>query len=120
MNDTENRRMQTELLQTILLKLTKMEEKVENIEKKQIESEKRNSKGNFDITPYFPISSLAVLSDFMSNTDGNFKEKKDEFVDYLNSVSDMDCDDLDNFSSKLLSSLFTKKFIRTHRWPSSE
>lgn len=106
------------MLQIILAKVTSIDERVQKLEKKQEEDRKEANKG-IDINAYFPITSLTVLGDFLSNKDGLFKERKDAFEGYLNSVC-YDEEDLDLFCAGLLKSLFSKDFICNHRFPTSE
>ena len=83
------------------------------------ERDVRESVQRFNILPYFPITSLVVLEDFLSNDDQNFKEKKEEFETYIYSVCYL-ATDMDSFCAGLLKTLFRKHFIRDHRWPSTE
>lgn len=107
------------MLQSALYKIVKIEERTERIEKKQQERDARDSAKTFNIFGYFPASSVEIINDFISNKDGDFKEKKEAFECYLNCVTTMD-PDMDSFSAALLKVLFTKAFIRDHRWPTSE
>lgn len=118
-NFSEGGRAHINVLQTVLLKITNVEERILSMEKKQKEQVVRDAQKKFDINPYFPAASMTILNDFMSNKDGNFKEKKDEFEVYLNSIGTLD-NDMDTFSAGLLKVLFTKEFIRDHRFPTSE
>ena len=118
-NYSENGRGHTDMLQTIVLKVTNIDDRTLNIEKKFQEREVRERVERFNILPYFPVSSLAVLEDFLSNDDGNFKEKKEEFETYIYSVCSLSTD-MDTFCASLLKTLFRKDFIREHRWPSTE
>lgn len=116
---SENGRSHTDVLQNVLLKATRTEERTIRIEEKLIEREVRESVKRFNILPYFPVTSLAVLEDFLSNNEHNFTEKKLEFETYLYSVCS-DASDMDSFCAGLLKTLFRKNFIMTHRWPSTE
>ena len=118
-NFTEGGRAHTNLLQTILKKVQEIDERTANIEREQKERKMKESLNKFDIRPYFPMSSLTILNDFLSNEDNDFKDKKDAFEVYLNSISSLD-PDLDTFSAGLLKALFRTAFIRDHRWPTSE
>lgn len=89
------------------------------IEEKIVEREVREAVDRFNILPYFPVSSLVVLEDFLSNDDRNFVAKKLEFETYIYSVCSL-ATDLDSFCAGLLKTLFRKDFIRDHRWPSTE
>lgn len=107
------------MLKTILMRVNKIDDRTLNIESSLKEKEVRENVVRFNITPYFPVSSLTLLDDFLGNADGNFKEKKEEFEVYLYSCSTLDSD-LDSFCAGLLKTLFRKQFIRDHRWPSTE
>ena len=115
----ENGRANTDILKTILLKVTNNEERTKRIEVAMKERELRDSVERFNIKPYFPATSLAIMEDFLSNNENNFKEKKEEFEVYLNSCSTLELD-MDNFCAHLLKTLFRKDFIRDHRWPTTE
>lgn len=116
---SENGRGHTELLQNILHKSTKVDERTINIDERLLALEKRELLVRINILAYFPVSSLTVLEDFLSNDEQNFKEKKEEFETYLYSVCSL-ATDMDSFCSKLLNTLFRKSFIRDHRWPTTE
>lgn len=116
---TENGRAHTDMLATIMMRVSRIDDRTLNLEKKMDEQERSKKLKRFDISPYFPISSMVVLNDFLSNKDGNFTEKKEEFEKYLYSCCSLVMD-MDNFSAGLLKTLFTKEFIRDHRWPSTE
>ena len=116
---TDNGRAHTTMLQTILMKVTKTEERTRILEENDKEREIRGKVERFNIKPYFPATSLTLIEDFLSNKDGNFKEKKEEFEVYLYSVCTLDMD-MDSFCAGLLKILFKKDFIRDHRWPTSE
>lgn len=118
-NHGEGGRAQSSAMQSLNQKVGNINERTDNIEKRQKAHMQQDSSKKFDISPYFPLSSLALLEDFMSNVHNDFKEKKDAFEVYLNSIATMD-HDMDTFSAALLRVLFTKDFIRDHRWPTSE
>ena len=118
-NFSESGRGNTDVLQNILMRVTSIDERTLKIEKSIEEREVREKVKRFDINPYFPISSLAVLEDFLSNDDQNYKEKKEEFETYLYSVCST-TNDMDTFCAGLLKILFRKDFIREHRWPTTE
>lgn len=118
-NYGESGRANTSVMQTILKKINNIEERTTIIEKRQRAQMLQDMSKKFNVAPYFPCSSPALIDDFMSNAENNFKEKKDAFEVYLNSVGTMD-PDMDSFSAGLLKTLFTKDFIRDHRWPTSE
>ena len=107
------------MLSTLTLKVSRVDERTLRIEKAIEERNKREAIRRFNLAPYFPISSLTILGDFLSNSEGNFTEKKEEFEVYLNSCCTLVLD-MDNFSARLLKTLFRKDFIRDHRWPSVE
>ena len=116
---SENGRSNTDMLQTLMLKVTNLEERNKKQEERQEIIDVKESLRSVDITPYFPISSVTLINEFMSNRDGNFQQRKDEFEGYLNSCSTL-VFDMESFSAGLLRSLFKKNFIRDHRWPTSE
>lgn len=116
---TENGRGHTDFLQSILLKVTKIDERTKKLEDDAQKRDLRDQAQRFNIMPYFPVSSLVVLEDFMSNDEQNFKEKKGEFETYIYSVCSVSAD-MDTFCAGLLKILFRKEFIRTHRWPTTE
>lgn len=118
-NFGENGRGHTDLLQNILMKVTKTEDRTIRIEENLRKRELRETVNRFNILPYFPVTSLAVLEDFLSNDDKNFKDKKEEFEVYIYSVCSLSSD-MDTFCAGLLKILFRKDFIREHRWPSTE
>lgn len=101
------------------MKISEVDERSRKTEKRQSKLDAKQAVEGFNLRPYFPITSLTLLNDFISNSDGKFIEKKDEFFEYLNSVSNLDSD-MDAFCAGLLKVLFSKDFIRTHRWPSNE
>lgn len=101
------------------MKVTQIDGRTKSLEEKDRERELRSTIERFNIQPYFPATSLTVIEDFISNKEGNFKEKKEEFEVYINAVCTLDYD-MDNFCSGLLKILFRKHFIRDHRWPSTE
>lgn len=138
---SENGRGHTDLLQNVLNKSTKTEERTTKIEEQLRKRELRESIERINILAYFPVTSLAALEDFLSNDDKNFKvfffsildffftcnqllhffikEKKEEFETYLYAVCSM-ATDIDSFCAGLLKTLFRKYFIRDHRWPTTE
>lgn len=116
---TENGRSHSDMMQTILLKVSNLEESSIKAEKRQKKLDELSVVKRVNLAPYFPISSLSVLFDFLSNKDGLFKERKEEFECYLNSCA-LTVPDMDTFSAHLLKILFTKSFIRDHRWPTTE
>lgn len=115
----ENGRGHTSMLQTILLKVSAIDDRTKALEEKERERELRQTVERFNIAPYFPATSLTLMEDFMSNHDKNFKQKKEEFEIYLYSCCTLDYD-MDTFCSRLLKTLFKKDFIRDYRWPTSE
>ena len=116
---SENVRVNTEMIQSVLLKSTQAEQRAIKRDKQHDQRDVRESLRGFNLTPYFPASSLTILNEFMSNKDGDFQQKKEEFERYLNSVATV-VYDMDNFCAALLKTLFNKNFIKTHRWPTSE
>lgn len=116
---SESGRGNTNILQTILLKVSQIDERTKRQEEREKEREVQSTLERFNISPYFPATSLTIIEDFMGNKEGNFKLKKEEFETYLYSVCTLDYN-MDNFCSKLLNALFRKFFIRDHRWPSTE
>lgn len=107
------------MLQNVVLKVCNVDERTKRIETKIDEQGRRDSIERINILEFFPVSSLVILQEFMSNSDGNFKAKKEEFEGYLYSVCTLALD-MDNFCSNLLKTLFRKEFIRDHRWPTTE
>ena len=101
------------------MKVTKTEERTKVLEDKERERDLRGTVQRFDIKPYFPATSITLMRDFLSNDEGNFKEKKEEFEIYLYSCCSLEMD-MDNFCAGLLKVLFRKSFIRDHRWPTLE
>lgn len=90
------------------------------MEEKQEQREVRESlKKGFVINSFFPCQSIPILEKFLSRADGKYTEKKDAFELYLNSVCTVDFD-MDTFAAGLLKALFSKNFIRDHRWPTAE
>lgn len=101
------------------MKVSRIDERTTNLERIEEERHVQETVKKFNINPYFPATSLTVMEDFISNDDQNFQEKKEAFEVYLYSVCTLDYD-MDSFVAGLLKILFSKDFIRDHRWPSSE
>lgn len=74
------------------MKVTKTDERTRILEEKEKERELRGAVKRFNLKPYFPATSITLIEDFISNKEGNFTEKKEEFEVYLYSCCSLDMD----------------------------
>ena len=70
-----------------------------------------------DIKKYFPIKSLQDISRFLDKGDGLFQKRRDEFEDFLYCNVTNTKKLKRPFETTLLSTLFSRDFITSHKWP---
>ena len=72
-----------------------------------------------DMQPYFPCSNNKTLNDFLSNTDGQYDRRRKSFEFMLYGVVTTTTNKR-LFEEALMSCLFTRNYVNTHKWPCTE
>ena len=72
-----------------------------------------------DMQPYFPCSSTKTLNDFLSNADGGYEQRRKSFEFMLYGVVTTTTNKR-LFQDALMSCLFTRPYVNTHKWPCTE
>ena len=72
-----------------------------------------------DITDFFPIKDNGSIREFLSNEDGNFKERRKQFEFLLYDVSSKQKTHQKQFGEALKKLLFTRDYVSSHRWPNA-
>lgn len=70
-----------------------------------------------DINEFFPIKSLPHLDQFLNKLDGQFHQRREEFENLLYCNVTKTIKLKRPFEAALLSSLFTREFLSSHKWP---
>ena len=74
---------------------------------------------SIDISGYFPIRNNEMIYAFLSNEDGTLEEKKKLF-EYMMYTSVTTLKTMKRaFGESLKTTLFSREYIATHRWPSA-
>ena len=72
-----------------------------------------------EIYDHFPLKDSQALSQFMSNDDGTFKEKRTQFEFMLYNAATKHRSHQRQFGESLKTILFSREYVSTHRWPST-
>ena len=72
-----------------------------------------------DISLYFPIKDNEMIHNFMSDVDGTFNEKRRQFEFLMYSTVTNQKSMKRAFGESLKSTLFTREYVATHRWPTA-
>lgn len=70
-----------------------------------------------NIDEYFPIHDDAGLAKFLDKSDGLFPQKREEFEGMLYCNVTKNLKLKRSFEATLLSTIFSRDFITSHRWP---
>lgn len=70
-----------------------------------------------NIDDYFPINHDADVAKFLDKSDGLFPKKRLEFESFLYCNVTRNLKLKRSFEASLLSIVFSRDFIRSHRWP---
>lgn len=70
-----------------------------------------------DISDYFPVHHDSNLKTFLDKSDGRFHIRRDEFENFLYCNVTKTLKLKRPFEANLLSTLFSRDFISSHRWP---
>lgn len=74
-------------------------------------------KKKVDIDDYFPINVDSDLQKFLSKDDGQFKIRREEFENWLYCHVTNNLKAKRPFESNILAAIFTRDYIRSHKWP---
>lgn len=69
------------------------------------------------IDQFFPVKVDADMREFLNKDDGQFKVKREEFENWLYCTVTTTLKLKRPFESSLLAALFSREYIRSHKWP---
>lgn len=78
---------------------------------------KFDMKRKIEIDRFFPIKTDLDLQNFMDKEDGDFKAKREEFENWLYCIVTQNLKLKRPFESSLLAAIFSRDYIRSHKWP---
>ena len=70
-----------------------------------------------DISKYFPLKSNADLMEFLSDEEGTFEAKKKQFKYMLYTCVTNQKTQKRQFGEALKTTVFSRNYVTTHRWP---
>lgn len=80
-------------------------------------SSRCDMKKKVNIDNFFPIKDDAQLEKFLDKSDGDFQVRRDEFEHYLYCHVTRNLKLKRPFETDLLSTVFNRDYISSHRWP---
>ena len=111
-------KLQTERDKVIIENQNKMIGILEDIQKTLLRvAYQSDMKRSVNLDEYFPIKTLSDITRFLDKSDGKFYLRRDEFENNLYCTVTNTLKLKRPFESTLLSSLFSREFLSSHKWP---